>query len=173
MKGYHTRLHSDAITREERGVPPEQFIKQVAALPPGTLFRHDVGGDLWHDRGRVAGALLRQLTTAVGHLKAAWTYTHHLPNRFNQYALREATKKGFVVNLSADHLDQAVTYKQRGYPTVCIVKDMPTAFEHKGVAFVRCPHQIDGGRTQCVGCGNGYPLCAQGDRDFVVAFEEH
>lgn len=173
MKGYHTRLHSDAITREERGVPPEQFIKQVAALPPGGLFRHDVGGDLWHFRGTVDRPLLIQLTQATTHLRAAWTYTHHLPDQRNHFALRSATKNGFTVNLSADSLDQAVDYQRRGFPTTCIVKDMPEAFEHKGVTFIRCPHQVEGSRIQCISCGNGTPLCSIPDRDFVVAFEQH
>lgn len=173
MKGYHTRIHGDAITREERGVPPEQFIKQVAALPPGSLFRHNVSGDLWNYRGTVARLLLKQLAQATTHLRAAWTYTHHKPNQDNQAALRSATKSGFTVNLSADDLDTAVAYKRRGYPTVCVVKDMPETFEHKGVTFIRCPHQVPGSHTQCISCGNGTPLCSISQRDFVIAFEQH
>lgn len=172
-KGYHTRLHGDKITRQERGVPPEQFIRQVAALPPGTLFRHNVSGDLWHHEGMLSRNLLRHLTEATQHLKAAWTYTHHRPNSLNQVAIRTANRNGFTVNVSADDLDSAVDFKRRGYPVVCIVKDMPESFEHKGVTFIRCPHQVDGGKTQCMGCGNGTPLCSIPDRHFVVAFEEH
>jgi len=173
MKGYHTRLHGNAITREERGVTPEQFIKQVAALPPASLFRHNVGGDLWHHAGRVNSALLRLLTKATSHLRAAWTYTHHKPNSFNQLAIRRASAEGFTVNLSTEDLDQAVNLKRRGYPVVCIVKDQPEAFEHRGVRFVRCPHQVDGSKTQCISCGDGVPLCSIAHRDFVIAFEEH
>jgi len=172
-KGYHTRIHADAITREERGLPPEQFIRQVAALPPGTLFRHNVAGDLWHNRGPIDRKLLKLLTQATSHLRAAWTYTHHKPDTWNQYAIRRASAEGFTVNLSTEDLDQAVALKRRGYPVTCIVKDMPEAFEHKNVTFIRCPHQVDGSKTQCISCGNGTPLCSIPDRHFVVAFEQH
>lgn len=172
-KGYHTRLHGDKITRQERGVPPEQFIREVAALPPGTLFRHNVSGDLWHREGMLSRNLLRHLTEATQHLKAAWTYTHHRPNSLNQVAIRTANRNGFTVNISADDLDSAVNFKRRGYPVVCVVKDMPESFAHKGVTFIRCPHQVDGGKTQCMGCGDGQPLCSRADRSFIIAFEEH
>jgi hypothetical protein len=173
MKGYHTRLHGDAITRQDRGVPPEQFIKQVAALRPGTMFRHDVGGDLWHLRGQVDHTLLRNLTKAVQHLSHAWTYTHHKPNGFNHAALRHATANGFTVNISTENLDDAVKYYKRGYPVTCVVNQMPERFTHKGVTFVRCQNQCDGGQTQCIGCGNGEPMCAKADRSYVIAFEKH
>jgi hypothetical protein len=173
MKGYHTRLHGDAITREDRGLPAEQFIKKVAALRPGTFFRHNVGGDLWHHHGKVVPSLLLSLASATQHLTAAWTYTHHRPDPRNQKALRQATDLGFTVNVSTETLDDAVKYHRRGYPVTCIVKDMPKTFVHKGVTFVRCQHQVDNGQTQCSGCGQGKPLCAQAGRDFVVAFEQH
>ncbi len=173
MKGYHTRLHSDAITREERGLPPEQFIKRVAALRPGSFYRHNVGGDLWHTRGRIDRRLLRSLTDAVQHLAAAWTYTHHKPDSWNQWAIRQASRDGFTVNVSTETLDDAVKYYRRGYPVTCVVENMPERFTHRGVTFLRCQHQVDGGRTQCSGCGNGSPMCAQADRRYVVAFEKH
>lgn len=173
MKGYHTKLHGDKITREERGVPPEQFIKQVAALPPATLFRHNVGGDLWHNRGTIDRQLLKLLVQATRHLRAAWTYTHHKPNSLNQSIIRQASTGGFTVNLSTENLDQAADLKRRGYPVTCIVKDMPVMFTHQGVTFLRCPHQIPGSTTQCSNCGDGIPLCSVAHRDFVVAFEEH
>lgn len=171
--GYHTRLHGDKITREERGVPPEQFIKQVAALPPGTLFRHNVSGDLWHQGARIDRTLLSQLTQATHHLRAAWTYTHHKPDSWNQYAIRRASTQGFTVNLSTEDLDRAVDLKRRGYPVTCIVKDMPSSFRHRGITFIRCPHQADNGKTQCISCGDGTPLCSLSQRDFVIAFEQH
>ena len=173
MKGYHTRLHGDAITREERGVTPDRFIKQVAALRPGTLFRHNVGGDLWHTRGRINRLLLKNLTAAVQHLAAAWTYTHHVPDSFNQYALRRATADGFTVNISTETLDDAVKYFRRGYPVTCIVQGQPESFRHRGVSFDRCPHQREGSRIQCSGCGDGRPLCSRPERDYVIAFEQH
>lgn len=173
MNGYHTRIHGNAITREDRGVSPEQFIKQVAALPPGSLFRHNVGGDLWNQLGRIDRTLLKRLTGAVQHLSRAWTYTHLRPNSLNQVAIRQANRDGFTVNISTENLDDAVKYFRRGYPVTCIVTDMPTRFTHQGVTFVRCQNQCDDGQTQCAGCGNGEPMCAKADRNYVIAFEKH
>ncbi len=174
MKGYHTRLHGDAITRHERGVPPDQFIKQVAALRPGTMFRHNVGGDLWHQRGRIDRTLLKLLTQAVQHLSHAWTYTHHRPDSWNQYAIRLANRTGFTVNVSTETLDDAIKYYRRGYPVTCVIDGSDTAtFRHKGVPFKVCENQATNKTTQCCGCGNGTPMCAIPDRDYIVAFIKH
>ena len=86
--GYYTRQHWDAVTDGTRGVPPEEFIAQVARLRPGSLFRHDVAGDLWHQAGRIHAALLRRLADATAHLGAAWTYTHHVRSVANLAAIR-------------------------------------------------------------------------------------
>jgi hypothetical protein len=41
-----------------------------------------------------------------------------------------------------------------------------------GVTFARCPADLSDTFT-CQQCGNGSPLCARGDRDFVVVFVAH
>jgi hypothetical protein len=40
------------------------------------------------------------------------------------------------------------------------------------VRFVRCPAELSDNFT-CQQCGNGKPLCARGDRDYVVVFVAH
>ena len=182
-KGYHTRIHGDKIERGERGVPFDAFVKQLSKLPAWMLYRGQVGGDLWHDKGKIESKLLFKVADAVAHLRNKWTYTHHKPNKANSPAIWGALKRGFVVNISTDGvadkklrtegLDDAVRYFKRGLPTVCAVPaDSKRAFKHKGVKFVQCPEQLDPS-IQCATCNFGNPLCSQADRDFVITFNLH
>jgi hypothetical protein len=44
-----------------------------------------------------------------------------------------------------------------------------------GVKFVVCPEQLSpaGSGFTCQSCGNGVPLCARPDRDYVIVFLAH
>lgn len=42
----------------------------------------------------------------------------------------------------------------------------------EGVRFARCPAELADNFT-CQQCGNGDPLCARGDRDYVIVFVAH
>jgi hypothetical protein len=42
----------------------------------------------------------------------------------------------------------------------------------QGVQFLRCPAELSDD-FNCQRCGNGRPLCARGDRDYVVVFVAH
>jgi hypothetical protein len=44
--GFHTRLNWNKVTSGERGMTWDQFIIKVFDLPIGTLWRHNVAGDL-------------------------------------------------------------------------------------------------------------------------------
>lgn len=171
--GYYTRLHWDAVTAGTRGLPEPEFINAVARLKPGRKFRHNVAGDLWHEAGRINGALLRRLATAASHL-TAWTYTHHAKTVANLASIRSAIRRGFTVNLSTECRLEAAYYARRGYPVVCVVpEDAPAHFVDGGVKFRQCPATFDGSPTQCATCGGGVPLCARADRDFVITFPAH
>lgn len=172
--GFHTRLHWDAITAGKRGLPPIDFIDLVRNLKPGQLFRHNIGGDLWHTGGVIRADLLQQLAAATKHLKAAWTYTHHLRSKTNLSAVKMATNMGFTVNLSTEVRSEAATFAKKGFPVVCIVPEgTPPNFEVDGVKFRQCPATFDGSPTQCKTCGGGTPFCAMGERNFVVTFPVH
>jgi len=172
--GYFTRLHWDAVTAGTRGLSELEFIAAVGRIRVGNLFRHNVAGDLWHEAGRIRADLLRKLADATRHLSAAWTYTHHLRTTANLAAIRSALRRGFVVNLSTEVRAEAARYAKRGYPVVCVVpEDAPAHFTYRGVQFRQCPATFDGSPTQCVTCGGGTPLCARGDRDFVITFPAH
>jgi len=172
--GYYTRMHWDAVTAGTRGLSVLEFISAVAKLRPGSKFRHNVAGDLWHDGGAIRADLLRKLADATANLKAAWTYTHHLRTSANLAAMRSAIRRGFTVNLSTEVRSEAAKFAKRGLPVVCIVPEgSPAKFEHNGVTFRQCPATFDGSPTQCENCGGGIPLCARADRNFVITFPVH
>lgn len=172
--GYYTRMHWDAITAGARGLSELEFIAAVSRLKAGSLFRHNVGGDLWHVGGVIKADLLKKLAAATSHLKAAWTYTHHLRNSANLRAVKMATNMGFTINLSTEVKSEAASFAKKGYPVVCIVPgDAPANFEVDGVQFRQCPATFEGSPTQCKTCGGGTPLCARGDRQFVITFPVH
>jgi hypothetical protein len=172
--GYYTRLHWDAVTAGTRGLPPLEFIAAVFKLKSSSLFRHDVAGDLWHEGGAIRADLLRKLADATTHLKAAWTYTHHLRTSGNLAAIRSAIRRGFTVNLSTEVRSEAARFAKRGLPVVCIVPEgTPAKFEQDGVTFRQCPATFEGSPTQCASCGGGTPLCARANRNFVVTFPVH
>jgi len=174
--GYYTRLHWDAVTAGTRGLPVLEFIAAVAKLKPGSKFRHNVAGDLWHEGGAIRADLVRKLADAIraANLKAAWTYTHHLRTRSNLAAIRSAIRRSFTVNLSTEVRSEAARFAKRGLPVVCVVPEgSPAKFEHDGVTFRQCPATFEGSPTQCASCGGGTPLCARADRSFVVTFPVH
>ena len=172
--GYYTRMHWDAITAGKRGLPELQFIEAVSKLKAGSLFRHNVGGDLWHVAGVIQQELLQGLAAATRHLKAAWTYTHHLRTPENLATIKASNDAGFTVNLSTEVKSEAAAFTKQGFPVVCIVPaDAPANFEVDGVQFRQCPATFDGSPTQCKTCGGGTPLCARGDRQFVITFPVH
>ena len=86
--GYYTRLHWDAVSAGLRGLSEIDFIAAVTKLRIGSLFRHNVGGDLWHVAGVIRADLLRKLADSKSNLKAAWTYTHHIRSGANLAAIR-------------------------------------------------------------------------------------
>lgn len=171
--GYYTRLHWDAVTAGERGLPEDEFIAAVSRIKPGKWFRHNVAGDLWHDAGRINARLVRRLADASRHL-VAWTYTHHLRTAANLATIRSALRRGFVINLSTEVRSEAARFAKRGLPVVCVVpQGTPAHFVEAGVKFRQCPATFDGSPTQCASCGGGRPLCSRGDRDFVITFPTH
>lgn len=175
--GYYTRMHWDAVTNGERGLPPVDFINSVSTLPSGSLFRHNVAGDLWPGVGprRIDGVRLRMLADASKHL-VSWTYTHYAKTRENLAAIRSAIQRGFTVNLSTESRREAARFAKRGYPVTCVVtKDSPKKFEINGVTFRQCPATFEGSTVTCSSCGgrNGKPLCSLADRKFVITFPAH
>ena len=159
----------------ERGTPWYDFIHRLHRLNQADLFRHNVAGDLPHAGGYLIHELVVNLSRAVRHLRAAWTYTHHRLNSHNLAIIREAIANGFVINVSCEDTRTAALNALRGLPTVCVVPpEAPACFREEGVTFVQCPATLRED-INCRNCGGprGIPLCARSDRKVVVTFPAH
>jgi len=113
---------------------------------------------------------LAALSKAVPRNGIAWTYSH-----FAAEALPLPKKGQTVINFSADNMRDAVNAIEQGRPAVYAApkntaEQWPQVFQ--GVKFIRCPAELSETFT-CQQCGNGRPLCAQGEREYVVVFVGH
>src|SRR5438552_1961073 len=78
----------------------------VRSLPSGSLWRHNVAGDLpTVNRSTINRAALQALSRA-NRRRRGFTYTHYdvLTNLANRLAVEEANHAGFTINLSANNL---------------------------------------------------------------------
>ena len=99
----------------------------------------------------------------------AWTYSH-----FDFSSFEKQTNDKCVINFSADTLKNAKKGLNAGFPTVLHIpeKDRSSFFKKKN--FVLCPEQLAKNKNfTCSDCGDGRPLCARADRDYVIVFIEH
>jgi hypothetical protein len=111
---------------------------------------------------------LSALRRAVPRNGKAFTYSHFPVEKLPVPAAGET-----VINFSADSLASALHARKLGRPAVLTVaKGERWAKKVDGVRFVRCPSEVSD-RITCSNCGDGDPLCARPDRDFVVVFEAH
>ena len=123
---------------------------------------------------QVDKAYLRALLVAVPKDGQAWTYSH-----YHWSKLPAAAVGWTVINYSADTVQDAVVAVRHGRPAVLAAAPAETRdswpMTHDGVRFVVCPEQLapaDSG-FNCSSCGNGRPLCARPDRDYVIVFLAH
>lgn len=121
----------------------------------------------------VDGAYLEALLSAVPRGGISWTYTHfpreQIPLPGSLGGLPETT-----INISTDTVVGALTSFRDGYPTVIVEDELETERSDRfsDVQVVRCPAEYREEVT-CQNCGNGNPLCARPDRNFVVKFTAH
>ena len=167
--GYYTRLNWDEVTSGRRGLEYKEFLDAIAALPLGTLWRHNVAGDLQGSEDAIDGQALKELTLANTGRKG-FTYTHYPMGRHNTKELTLANNSGFTVNASANTIPQAVEYFKDGLPTVVVLPVEHTAktITVEGVRIVTCPATYRDDVT-CKTCG----LCQVATRKVVVGFPAH
>lgn len=113
---------------------------------------------------------LAAVSEAVPRGGIAWTYSH-----FPAAALPLPKPGRTVFNASCDDMREAVRSVELGIPAVYAAPletadSWPRKFQ--GVTFARCPAELSESFT-CQQCGGGSPLCARGNRDFVVVFVAH
>ena len=110
------------------------------------------------------------LLDAVPLKGVSFTYTHF---HWNQW-FRNHWEGKTVVNYSTEYLENA-NIAADYVPTVVVVPETfwhgrKTAAPH-GKTIVRCPAEYRD--ISCAQCGNGDPLCARRDRNFIIGFTAH
>ena len=113
---------------------------------------------------------LAAVENAVPRNGQAWIYSH-----FAAEALPTPKPGKTVFNVSCDTMAEAVRAVELGRPAVYAApKSEADIFPlvHRGVRFAQCPADLSDTFT-CDQCGGGKPLCARGDRDYVVVFVAH
>ena len=167
-------LHWRKVSQGARGGDLTDFVKQIAALPEGQLWRHNQAGDLPHADGEISKEDMVELV-AANRGKRGFTYTHHLPTKGkNAEIIRNANRAGFTVNLSGDNLTHADELADCDIAPVTVV--LPHTVEGnadirtpKGRRVVVCPATYKDDVT-CASC----KLCASSKQDRpIVGFPAH
>jgi hypothetical protein len=187
--------HWNKVSRGQRGTDWLSFCADVEKLKPGTLFRHNVSGDLPYV-ARYPGDTWRCIdTVALDQLQCSvvnsgvkfYTYTHThtdtVYSKTNLDTIKRFSQPGFVINLSTEKPRDAFKFKQLGFDVVITntnVFDLavnsikthrkPATIVVNGdsVPVVPCPEQYTESAT-CATC----KLCARANRKYVIAFKKH
>jgi hypothetical protein len=156
-----------------RGLSWSEFCARVAALPPGTLWRHNEAGDLPSGKTRDAidARALRQLV-AANRGRRGFSFSHYpMDHAANRRAVAAANADGFTINLSADSLEEADELAALRIAPVAVVlpADVPARATRTpaGRKVVVCPAQTSG--LTCETC----QLCAVPRRKAIVGFRAH
>ena len=118
---------------------------------------------------------LDALLDAVPRRGVSFTYSHFDPRQYGWD--RKLAPGKTVINFSTENKAAAAASILNGVPSVCVVsadswegeKTQPAGW---GVKVVRCPAEYRAGFS-CADCGNGDPLCARLDRDYIIGFTAH
>ncbi len=115
---------------------------------------------------------LNALSLAVPTKGVAFTYSHFSPIHW----IKKNGPGKTVINYSAKTATLAAKYIKMAVPTVATVAldfwNGRNSVDSEGARFVRCPAEYLP-QFGCAQCGNGDPLCARLDRDFVIGFTAH
>ena len=147
-----------------------EFCRQVAALPNGTLWRHNEAGDLPGLGDNIDRTMLEALVEA-NRGKRGHTFTHKYTTREDRAAIRWANLNGFVIGLSAEGLEAAdKLYDMRiGTVVATVASEAPEKQRTpKGRFAIRCPATYNHDVT-CARCR----LCAVPTRKSIITFPAH
>lgn len=174
---YHWKSITNGRTAETQAIPQtfESFIHSIGDLKDGTMIRFAVSGDLPGDGKKIFYRAAERMLAAADHL-IGWTYTHYTETQkdLNQIGrLNKAVRA--TVNLSANNDRDVDDLIARGVGPIVTIMDgsKRTYTTAGGNRIVTCPASIKGSAINCKNCGNGSPLCAKKDRDYVIGFPVH
>ena len=172
-KGGPLAIHWRAVTEGKRGGSLETLCDNIMALPEGTLWRHNVAGDLPGEGDTIDDSAMHQLIGSNGRRKG-FTYTHKPPHVANNaHLIAHANKMGFTVNLSANTLAHADQLAALEIGPVVVVQDAVEGTRSdtvtpEGRKVATCPATYRDDVT-CATCG----LCASTTRKVIVGFPAH
>ena len=110
------------LDKGTHGIEWNEFISNLQSLPYGSIFRHNVAGDLPHNDGLIDSTKIEQLTHALKR-KTGFTYTHHVLNFENVAHIKWANSRGFTINASCDNLSQVDRAMALGIPAATILPE--------------------------------------------------
>lgn len=161
---------ANAWRKTEAFVDWNAGLRLIALLPPGTLWRHNVAGDLPGIGDKLDIRQLNALVTAAEGTRG-YTYTHKPLRRADERnAVQRVNRHGFTINLSADSMAEADQLASLGIAPVCVTvpSDHPQMSKTPaGATVVVCPAQSRD--IDCATC----QLCANATRKSVVGFRAH
>lgn len=158
------------VTERVAGLAWESAMEQIAALPKGTLWRHNQAGDLPGSGNVIDHKAMAELI-AANKGKRGFTYTHKPMLAHNAAQIRHANASGFAVNLSADNLAGADRLAALGIAPVVVVlpaEQTTATVTPQGRKVAICPATISDSVT-CADCG----LCANINRKAIIGFPAH
>lgn len=163
-------IHFRKVAAGTRGTDLKGFTAAIAALPSGTLWRHNQAGDLPGEDAAIDVLALRAIVRA-NRGKRGFTYTHKPLSQHNVRAIRACTVGGFTVNISADTIAAADAAKSLAIAPVVVV--LPATVRENfttpgGNKVVICPAVTHDG-VSCATC----KLCAWATRDAIIGFPAH
>ena len=147
----------------------DELLYEVRSLPEGSLWRHNIAGDLpSNNQSTIDATALRAMVNA-NKGRRGFTFTHYdvLTNLANRQIIEEANRDGFRINLSANSLVHADAMADLRIAPVTVILPAGTTDNvqtPKGRTVVICPTNTTEGVT-CVTCG----LCSR-MRSTIIGF---
>ena len=147
----------------------DELLYVIRSLPSGSLWRHNVAGDLPSNNKVTIDRTGLLAITDANKGRCGFTYTHYdvLTNLANRQAIDEANTNGFVINLSANslkHADQLADLRIAPVTVILPANTKQNTTTPKGLTVVVCPINTHPGVT-CATCG----LCAR-QRSAIIGF---
>jgi hypothetical protein len=136
-------------------------------VPWKGLVRHHVAGDVLIN-DEIDWNYVKSMNTAHEHRPdvTGFTYTHG----WRRMCPSDFYARNLTVNASCDTVQDVLTARAAGWPTVMTVPDDETRkrWNEDGVDFLVCPQQTDP-RITCALC----KLCTKKDRKWTIVFKAH
>jgi hypothetical protein len=147
----------------------EDLLYIIRSLPEGSLWRHNIAGDLPSNNQTTIDRIALRLIIDANRGRRGFTFTHYdvLSNLSNRQAIEEANQNGFHINLSGNSFEHADALADLRIAPVTVILPAGTTENTKtpkGRTVVVCPINTTPGTT-CATC----QLCSR-MRSTIIGF---